>query len=67
MGRMQKSPATRRCSQAREGRDPRDGNRAPWEMTPEEDPRCDMRDPEELPDPANDDYLWPEYVEEDDD
>jgi len=36
-------------------------------MTPEDDPRCDMRDPEDLPDPANDEYMWPEYEEEDDD
>jgi len=34
----------------------------------EDDPCRDIRDPsEEQSDPTMDDYLWPEYVEEDDD
>ena len=68
MGRGQKSSAGHRCSTAHEGHEPRGENRAPWDsMNPEDDPRCDMRDPEDLPDPVNDDYMWPEYEEEDDD
>ncbi|WP_321504879.1 hypothetical protein [uncultured Methanoregula sp.] len=33
----------------------------------DDDPRRDMSDHDELQDPANDDYIWPEYEEEDDD
>lgn len=35
---------------------------------PEEDPFCNLRDDDdELPDPANNEYIWPKPEEEEDD
>jgi len=41
----------------------------PWDpMNPEDDPLRDLRVHEEDPsDPASDEYVWPEYTDEDED
>lgn len=68
MGRGQKNPAGHRCGTGNEGHGLR-GNDNPCDpMCLEDDPCRDMRDPgENLPEPGMEDYLWPEYEEEDDD
>jgi len=69
MGRAQRNPAGHGDGNGYEGNGIREckGNLSD-PMRLEDDPCRDMRDPgEDLPEPGMEDYLWPEYEEEDDD
>ena len=69
MGKGGKVPIGQRSSPVNERQGVRGSRNKPWEpASPEDDPFRDLRIHEEdQPDPVNDEYVWPEYSDEDED
>jgi hypothetical protein len=69
MGRGGRENAGHRGAKGQVRHDLRGSRDKPWDpMTPEDDPLHDLRahDDDHL-DPVNDEYVWPEYHDEDED
>jgi hypothetical protein len=69
MGRGGKVSVGQRSGLVNERQSVRGSKNKPWDpMSPEDDPLRDLRVHEDdQQDPANDEYVWPEYTDEDED
>jgi hypothetical protein len=69
MGRIARESGGNRVSPVKGRQIAKGKKEKPWDpMNPEEDPLRDLRAHDEEPeDVANDEYIWPEYTDEDED